>query len=69
MKRQRVSKVAVLLWAQREMERQMADPWRGYCPGCDRQKLNSECRQAERDECCMHVCRACGEIIDESPPF
>ena len=46
------------------------DPYIGQCRGCERYLSRSECREAEIDECCMYVCRACGAIVDQSiPPF
>lgn len=42
----------------------------GTCPTCGVLRRRHETAQAEIDEtCCVHVCRVCGDVIDESPPF
>lgn len=46
------------------------DRYIGYCWTCRAGRSESECRQVERDECCMYACRICDSTIDESePPF
>ncbi|HEV2459955.1 MAG TPA: hypothetical protein VGS80_16475 [Ktedonobacterales bacterium] len=41
----------------------------GKCPTCGVFRRRQETAQAEVDEVCVHVCRVCGDVIDESPPF
>ena len=46
------------------------DPYRGYCWTCSAGRHESECRQVERDECCVYACRVCDSTVDEiQPPF
>lgn len=46
------------------------DPYIGHCWQCDAARSRSECRQVERDECCVYACRVCDQTIDESAtPF
>lgn len=46
------------------------DPYVGRCRGCGQYLNRSECRQVEHYETCVHVCRACGGLVDESiTPF
>lgn len=40
------------------------DPYIGYCPACMEVHKLSECRQAERDETCVYVCRLRDAIIE-----
>lgn len=42
----------------------------GRCHTCNAPRYESECRQVERDECCLYACRVCDSTIDESvAPF
>ena len=43
------------------------DPYIGYCPACGEVHKLSECRQVERDETCVYVCRLRDAVIEEIP--
>jgi hypothetical protein len=38
------------------------------CPNCGSLR-DADVRQAERDECCVYVCRRCDSIVEEDTPF
>jgi hypothetical protein len=50
--------------AMRQVPR-LVDHTVGRCPDCGEERRRSECRQVERDECCLYACAACGATIDE----
>ncbi len=56
-----------------EAARQLADmdrdPYAGWCFSCRTTRTRSECRQDERDETCVYVCRVCGNTVSDEIPF
>ena len=70
-KRHRVSRIGALLWAGREMERQMADPVNlpegGYCDTCHAWRFRHVCAEPHAHD--PGACCVCGERLDTEPPF
>lgn len=40
--------------------------WVGWCGICGAARFAAQCRQEERDEVCIYVCRVCGSVVSES---